>query len=137
MSVQEEQVVWDDIVTDNIFVICNTPMAVGITRRSLFGFRSIEKRANIKSIALVEGAQNNQETLIKDLKSVGFWKGNSSKQMIEFNAIVGNPPYQEMNGGGGGSSDPVYNKFVGIAKQIALSIFRSLYLQDGLLEEDI
>ena len=119
VSIQEEQVVWDDIVTDNIFVICNTPMAVGITRRSLFGFRSIEKRANIKSIALVEGAQNNQETLIKDLKSVGFWKGNSSKQMIEFNAIVGNPPYQEMNGGGGGSSDPVYNKFVGIAKQIA------------------
>lgn len=94
VSVQEEQVVWDDIVTDNIFVICNTPMAVGITRRTLFGFRQVEKRANIKAVALIERAQNDQETLIKDLKSVGFWKGNTSKQMIEFNAVVGNPPYQ-------------------------------------------
>lgn len=94
VSVQEEQVVWDDIVTDNMFVICNTPMAVGITRRTLFGFRQVEKRANIKAVALIERAQNDQETLIKDLKSVGFWKGNTSKQMIEFNAVVGNPPYQ-------------------------------------------
>ena len=123
VSVQEEQVVWDDIVTDNIFVICNTPMAMGITRRSLFGFRPVEKKANIKSIALVERAQNVQESLIKDLKSVGFWKGNTSKQMIQFNAIVGNPPYQEMNGGGGGSSDPIYNKFVSIAKQISPDYF--------------
>lgn len=94
VSVQEEQVVWDDIVTDNMFVICNTPMAVGITRRTLFGFRQVEKKANIKAVALIERAQNDQKTLIKELKSVGFWKGNTSKQMIEFNAVVGNPPYQ-------------------------------------------
>ena len=49
VSVQEEQVVWDDIVADNIFVICNTPMAVGITKRTLFGFRQVEKKANIKA----------------------------------------------------------------------------------------
>ena len=49
VSVQEEQVVWDDIVKDNIYVICNTPMAVGITRRTLFGFRDVERKANIKN----------------------------------------------------------------------------------------
>lgn len=119
VSVQEEQVVWGDIVKDNIFVICNSPMAEGITRRTLFGFRQVNKKANIKAVTLVERVQNDKKNLIKELKSVGFWKGNTSKQMIEFSAIVGNPPYQEMNGGGGGSSDPIYNKFVDIAKQIS------------------
>lgn len=94
ISVQEEQVVWDDIVADNMYVICNTPMAVGITKRTLFGFRKIEKKANIKAVALIERAQNDQDSLINDLKSVGFWKGNTSRQMIQFNAVVGNPPYQ-------------------------------------------
>ena len=117
VSVQEEQVVWDDIVTDNMYVICNTPMAVGITRRTLFGFRQVEKKANIKNEQLIERASHDQERLIKDLKSVGFWKGNTSKQEMKFNAVVGNPPYQIMDGGGTGSSaTPIYNKFVDLAK---------------------
>lgn len=117
VSVQEEQVVWDDIVTDNMYVICNTPMAAGITRRTLFGFRQVEKKANIKNEQLIERASNDQERLIKELKSVGFWKGNTSKQEMKFNAVVGNPPYQIMDGGGTGSSaTPIYNKFVDLAK---------------------
>ena len=118
VSVQEEQVVWDDIVTDNMFVICNTPMAVGITRRTLFGFRQVEKKANIKYEQIIEKVLTDQDTLINKVKSVGFWKGNSSNKEMRFNSIIGNPPYQEMNGGGGGSSDPIYNKFISIAKKI-------------------
>lgn len=97
VSVQEEQVVWDDIVKDNMYVICNTPMAVGITRRTLFGFRQVDQKANIKNVQLIERASKDQEGLVKELKSVGFWKGNSSKQEMKFNAVVGNPPYQEKN----------------------------------------
>jgi site-specific DNA-methyltransferase (adenine-specific) len=38
---------------------------------------------------------------------------------MKFNAIVGNPPYQVMDGGGTGSSAvPVYDKFVDIAKKM-------------------
>lgn len=94
VSVQEEQVVWDDIVKDNIYVICNTPMAVGITRRTLFGFRDVERKDNIKNEQLIKRASNDQECLVKELRTVGFWKGNSSKQEMKFNAVVGNPPYQ-------------------------------------------
>lgn len=94
VSVQEEQVVWDDIVTDNVFVICNTPMAVGITRRTLFGFRNVDMRANIKSEQLIEKTISDQDALIFKLKSKGFWKGTRSNNMIEFNAVIGNPPYQ-------------------------------------------
>ena len=93
VSVQEEQVVWDDIVQNNMYVICNTPMAVGITRRTLFGFRQVDQKANIKNVQLIERASKDQEGLVKELKSVGFWKGNSSKQEMKFNAVVGNPPY--------------------------------------------
>lgn len=117
VSVQEEQVVWDDIVENNMYVICNTPMAKGITRRTLFGFRQVDQKANIKNVKLIERASKDQEGLVKELKSVGFWKGNSSKQEMKFNAVVGNPPYQIMDGGGTGSSaTPIYNKFVDLAK---------------------
>ena len=95
ISVQEEQVVWDDIVADNVYVICNTPMAAGITRRTLFGFRPVERKANIKNVQLIERATKDADALVRDLKSVGFWKGNTSKQEMKFNAVVGNPPYQE------------------------------------------
>lgn len=117
VSVQEEQVVWDDIVENNMYVICNTPMAKGITHRTLFGFRQVDQKANIKNVQLIERASKDQEGLVKELKSVGFWKGNSSKQEMKFNAVVGNPPYQIIDGGGTGSSaTPIYNKFVDLAK---------------------
>lgn len=38
---------------------------------------------------------------------------------MKINAIVGNPPYQIMDGGAGVSAKPVYNLFIEIAKQIA------------------
>ena len=116
ISVQEEQVVWDDIVANNMYVICNTPMAVGITHRTLFGFRPVEKKANIKNVQLIERASKEQEGLVHDLKSVGFWKGNTSKQEMKFNAVVGNPPYmlkQEAT-----SDTPTYHHFMEISYQL-------------------
>lgn len=120
VSVEDEQTVWDDIIKDNIYVICNTPMAVGITRRTLFGFRDVERKANIKNEQLIERASNDQEGLVKELKSVGFWKGNSSKEEMKFNAVVGNPPYMLRDGSGASNdaANPIYQEFVRIAKQL-------------------
>lgn len=116
VSVQEEQVVWDDIVKDNMYVICNTPMAVGITRRTLFGFRQVDQKANIKNVQLIEHASKNQEELVQELKSVGFWKGNTSKQEMKFNAVVGNPPYQLS--GHGQKPLPIYQNFIDLARTL-------------------
>lgn len=125
ISVQDEQVVWDDVVENNIYVICNTPMAVGITRRTLLGFREYREKngitrpikANIKNEQLVERASNHQDDLIKDLKSDGFWKGNRSKDIMKFNAVVGNPPYMIKKED---TSDmPVYHTFMDLGFKLS------------------
>lgn len=38
-TVEEQQAVWDKVIAENIFVICKTPMAKSITKRTLVGFR--------------------------------------------------------------------------------------------------
>lgn len=124
-SVEEEQVIWDDILANNVYVICNTPMARRITERTLLGFRKLNmregnERLNIKSEHLIRRATEDREALISDLLSEKFWRGDKrNKNIMKFGAVVGNPPYQVMDGGGTGSSaTPIYNKFVDLAKSL-------------------
>lgn len=118
-SIKEEQVIWDDIVKNNIYVICNTPMAARITERTLLGFRPISKE-NIKEDKLIEQAVSDREELINKLQTVGYWNGTTDKTKMKFDAVVGNPPYQVMDGGAGGSATPVYQHFVNIAKEVSI-----------------
>ena len=118
LSTDEEQAIWDDVVSKNIYVICNTLMAARITRRTLMGFREPEKRLKIKHDQLIERARSDSESLINSIKTAGYWNGTTNKTMIEFDAIVGNPPYQVMDNGGSSSATPIYNIFVNIAKKI-------------------
>lgn len=123
-SVEEEQVIWDDILANNVYVICNTPMARRITERTLLGFRKLNmpngnERLNIKSVQLIRRATDDREALISDLLAEGFWCGNKrNKKIMKFGAVVGNPPYQVMDGGAGVSAKPVYNVFVELAKSL-------------------
>ena len=87
---------WADTLKDNIFVLCKTPMAVSITRRTLVGFRNLQVNAKYRK-DLVKDAQeeSSREKLASEIQSgKNFWKINEDNDM-KFDAIVGNPPYQE------------------------------------------
>lgn len=114
------QQIWDDIITNNVFIICKTPMAKSITQRTLCGYRNVKINAH---------AFENLVTMIKDGKSKKFIEKATScdtynvkckEKNMKFNAVVGNPPYQVLDGGGTGSSaQAIYNKFVDVSREIA------------------
>ncbi len=97
MTIEEEQLVWDDVVANNIFVICKTPMAVSITKRTLTGFRDV-RQVNVRYIAdLVETLKNKPDDFTKNVvRGQLFWHNKNVEKIMKFNAIVGNPPYQEI-----------------------------------------
>lgn len=118
-TLEDHQAIWDATVAENIFVICKTPMAKSITRRTLLGFR--KGKVNTRYFEdLINQIKNKPDNFIaKVAKGKSFWKANENDNM-KFKAIVGNPPYQVMDGGGNGAAAvPIYNKFVEIAKSIS------------------
>ena len=112
------QSLWDTTVEQNIFVICKTPMARCITRRTLVGLRPTRVNAQYYK-DLIDVIKNNPATFVNEVRDGRrFWKANDKDHMT-FNAIVGNPPYQVMDGGGAGySALPVYQDFVNISRVI-------------------
>lgn len=107
---------WADTLKDNIFVLCKTPMAVSITRRTLAGFKNLQVNAKYRK-DLVKDAQeeSSREKLASEIQSgKNFWKINEDNDM-KFDAIVGNPPYQEAKGT---NIVPIFNHFMTLAKEI-------------------
>lgn len=94
-TVEEQQAVWDKVIAENIFVICKTPMAKSITKRTLVGFRNA--KVNTRYFEdLINQIKNKPENFIaKVAKGRSYWKAIDNDNM-KFNAIVGNPPYQEV-----------------------------------------
>lgn len=173
LKVKEDHDIWAETLKENIFVICKTPMAVDITRRTLAGFTGYEVNAICPSwkvpekiltaanvIKLADGQTPDEGKLIKtDLvdilrakeeiekenkrrESKGekpldliltnqvrqrlWWEKNLNRpldhhkfndEMIKFNAVVGNPPYQEE--GESTRKAPIYHLFYDSAFEIA------------------
>ena len=120
MTIEEEQLAWDDVIANNIFVVCKTPMAVSITKRTLTGFRDV-KQVNARYYAdLVETLKTNPESFTKDVvRGQFFWHNKNVEKEMKFNAIVGNPPYQVVNPNDNQNRNaPIYHKFIQVAMML-------------------
>ncbi len=150
-----DESLWNETIEENIFVICKTPMAKAITRRTLSGYGNAKINAHAFD-DLVNQLKSKSENFISKVTSKNFWgkgqnsmqekrhselvsestdemlsegakqqvqhdtKNNNKDDKMEFDAIVGNPPYNINDGGGGqgASASPVYNYFIETAKKI-------------------
>lgn len=87
----EQNKAWNEVLKNNIFIVCKTPMAKTITKRTLTGYHDIKINAHSFD-DLTNMVLNKPEQFRKKVSSGIFW-GKEEKEM-KFNAIVGNPPYQ-------------------------------------------
>ena len=115
-SANDEHAIWDEVVKNNLYVICNTKMAERITRRTLLGFRkdkdNNEIKIHVKQDQLISRARENRESLINDMLNEGYWTNKKMKKNISFNAVVGNPPYQL------GNRQQIYPTFYLISREV-------------------
>ena len=108
---------WDATIEENILVVCKTPMARSITRRTLAGFRNTRVNAQYYP-DLIQNISERPEVVVNTFRDgKRFWKINQDENM-KLDAIVSNPPYQVVDGGHGSSSKAIYGKFVQLSKRV-------------------
>ena len=113
----DENEVWQQVLKENVFVVGMSAMSEMITLRTLRGFN--DWKCNTCHIdGLINRAKTQQKELVETLSNLQTYNPNNSNTMIKFNAVIGNPPYQVMDGGAGASATPIYNHFVTIAKKL-------------------
>ena len=116
LTIAQQQELWDKTVAENVFVLCKTPMAKSITKRTLLGFRDAKVNTHYFEDMVRQITQRPEKFIAKIRKGQSYWKANNNNDM-KFNAIVGNPPYQDTNENT--SDTPIYNHFYDISFRIS------------------
>ena len=107
---------WDATIEENILVVCKTPMAKSITKRTLAGFR--DTRVNAQYYPnLIENISEHPEVVVNTFRDgKNYWKINNNTNM-KLDAIVSNPPYQVVNDKT--SDTPIYHLFMDLGFKLS------------------
>ena len=84
--------IWDEVVKNKIFIVCKTPMAKLITKRTLLGYKKGKTNLHAFDDLLMQIIEKREKFAEKVVKK-SFWEIGGNEKM-KFSAVVGNPPYQ-------------------------------------------
>lgn len=92
LTIEKQYQLWRQTVEENVFVICKTPMAKAITRRTLLGYRNGKINAHAFDDLIMQLKEKPEQFKERVLRG-SFW--NKENKQMKFDAVVGNPPYTE------------------------------------------
>lgn len=120
MTAADERRLWGDVLRRNLYVVCKTRMAEKITRRVLAGYDADIHINAVTFDRLIERLKDEKKCnkLVKKILSPLTYN-NQTEEMkeLQFNAVVGNPPYQLE--GISTRKSPIYHLFYNLAFELS------------------
>lgn len=108
-KIDEDEII-QEVLKDNIYVIAKTPMAKTITQRTLAGY----KNWTTNILYVEEINQKLKSNLTETIEEI-----QKGLNVMKFDVVVGNPPYQEAGVKDGSRDEPVYHEFIKLAYEIS------------------
>ncbi|TFI60441.1 restriction endonuclease [Carnobacterium divergens] len=108
-KIDEDEII-QEVLKENIYVIAKTPMAKTITQRTLAGY----KNWTTNILYVEEINQKLKSNLTETIEEI-----QEGLNVMKFDVVIGNPPYQEKTIGNSTQAPPIYNKFMDLSYDIA------------------
>lgn len=116
LTFEKRNELWHLTVAENVYVVCKTKMARAITKRTLLGYG--KGRINAHAFEdLISQFRNKADQVCERISGSSFWERKGVNEEMKFNAVVGNPPYDEE--GNNTRKAPIYQFFYDASFKLA------------------